>query len=94
MARLVELEGQLTSCDSKISETKAEIETVGTVFVRAKEVTEVIEDFEEMLYGDGEEPGFASEIAALATERVSIVKDLTECLAGIFSEKVTQVEKQ
>lgn len=45
-----------------MEETKQEIEKSGTIFVRAKEATDVIRDFEEMLYGSDEvpdEPGLA-----------------------------------
>jgi hypothetical protein len=72
----------------KIEETKVEIEKTGTVFVRAKEAADVIQDFEEMLYGgegenDEEDEGLAYVIERLCEEKVRIARDLADCLDGM-----------
>ena len=66
-----------------MEETKQEIEKSGTIFVRAKEATDVIRDFEEMLYGSDEvpdEPGLAEQIQDLVDEKIQIAKDLGDCM--------------
>lgn len=49
-----------------------------------------------MLYGgeDEDEEGLASEITAIANDKVSIVTELVQCLLGIFSEMTSSRDRQ
>ena len=45
MEKVAIIEAQLASCEAKEEETRLEIEKTGTLFVRAKEAADVIQDF-------------------------------------------------
>ena len=68
--RLAALDREIDQCSGRIEATKEAIAQTGTLFVRAKEATDVLSDFQEMLYGDGAEEGLAQVIKGLVAQKV------------------------
>lgn len=67
-----------------------EIEQTGTLFVRAKESVDVIQDFTEMLYHESD--GLALSIDQLVQEKVAMAMDMQDSIAG-FENAADEADK-